>query len=198
MEEFQFESFPKIGRLNRACTITEKIDGTNAQIMFSEEGILLVGSRSRQIWPEGTEGKNKGCDNMGFAGWAYDNMSELFKLLGPGRHYGEWAGRGIQRGYNLDMKRFFLFNTFRWKGPNALPDNLREAGLDVVPVIYEGPYDTHVVNREVAVLREVGSLINGFQNPEGIMVYHHGMRVYAKVTCKNDASPKGKDAQSPS
>lgn len=27
-----FQSFPKIGRLNRDCVITEKIDGSNGQI----------------------------------------------------------------------------------------------------------------------------------------------------------------------
>jgi hypothetical protein len=199
MDQFEFESFPKIGRLNRDCTITEKIDGTNAQILFSEEGIMLVGSRKRQIWPEGTEGKSKGCDNMAFANWAYDNQGELFKFLGPGRHYGEWAGRGIQRGYGLESKRFYLFNTFRWGVTNAaIPQELYSIGLDSVPVLYEGAFCTGVVNDELEYLKLHGSMLNSdFTEAEGLMVYHHGLRVYAKVTCKKDEGGKGPNNQSP-
>jgi len=194
----EFEAFPKIGRLNRDCTITEKIDGTNAQLLFSEEGILLCGSRTRQIWPEGTEGKPKGCDNMGFAGWAYDNMSALFKTLGPGRHYGEWAGAGIQRRYDMTEKRFFLFNTKRWTLEALMTNGAYELGLDVVPLIYEGPFTTNICNNALEALRITGSGINSFPRPEGIMVYHHGLRVMAKATIVGDAGGKGKDDQSPS
>lgn len=28
----EFKEFPKMGRLSRECVVTEKIDGTNAQI----------------------------------------------------------------------------------------------------------------------------------------------------------------------
>ena len=38
MSELLFEEFPKIHRLKRGCVITEKIDGTNAQVNFDEEG----------------------------------------------------------------------------------------------------------------------------------------------------------------
>ncbi len=107
--ELKFEPFNKIGRLKRTCTITEKIDGTNAQICFNAAGEMLVGSRKRQIWPEGFEGKDKGCDNAGFAKWAYENKDALFDFLGEGRHFGEWCGGKIQRGYGLTEKRFALF-----------------------------------------------------------------------------------------
>ena len=39
----EFEAFPKIGRMNRDCTITEKIDGTNAQLLFDEVGTRVPG-----------------------------------------------------------------------------------------------------------------------------------------------------------
>ena len=35
-------------------------------------------------------------------------------FLVPGRHFGEWWGSGIQRGYGLDEKTFSLFNAYRW------------------------------------------------------------------------------------
>jgi len=57
MSELTFEPFQKISRLKRNCTITEKIDGTNSQIVFDLNGDVLVGSRKREIWPEGTENK---------------------------------------------------------------------------------------------------------------------------------------------
>jgi len=88
----EFVGFPKISRLTRDCVITEKIDGTNAQICIKEDGTFLVGSRTQWITPE--------KDNHGFAKWAYANKEELLSL-GVGNHFGEWWGNGIQRGYDL-------------------------------------------------------------------------------------------------
>ncbi|TFH36187.1 MAG: hypothetical protein E4G93_02560, partial [Dehalococcoidia bacterium] len=87
----EFEKFGKIARLNRGMVITEKIDGTNGQLLFDRMGRLWVGSRNRWITPE--------KDNCGFARWAHENRSELFGILGEGRHFGEWWGQGIQRRY---------------------------------------------------------------------------------------------------
>ena len=89
MNELTFEKFPSIKRLKRDCVISEKIDGTNAQIYFDDQGNILCGSRKRQITPED--------DNAGFATWAYTHREILFGILGEGRHYGEWWGQGIQR-----------------------------------------------------------------------------------------------------
>ena len=76
----QFKCFPKMPRLTREVVITEKIDGTNAQIYINQEGEFFVGSRTRWITPEN--------DNYGFAKWCLDNKDELM-LLGEGRHFGE-------------------------------------------------------------------------------------------------------------
>ena len=64
----EFMEFPKIARLSRACTITEKIDGTNASVFIGENGTFLCGSRTRWITPED--------DNFGFARWAHDHKEE--------------------------------------------------------------------------------------------------------------------------
>lgn len=198
--ELTFEPFAKMSRMKRGCTITEKIDGTNAQLVFDAEGNMLVGSRKRQIWPEGYEDKPKGCDNYGFAGWAYENQEDLFNFLGEGRHYGEWCGAGIQRRYGLDMKHFALFNTACF-GPDAqeIPDYLRNIGLTSVPVLYQGVFTTDAVDEVMADLLKDGSEFAwGFMKPEGVVVYHHALRHYFKVTYEHDGSGKGPNNQSPS
>jgi len=100
-----FVAFPKIARLSRECVISEKIDGTSAQILITDDGQIKAGSRSRWLTPEN--------DNFGFAAWVADNKEELL-TLGVGRHFGEWWGEGIQRNYGLKERRFSLFNTIRW------------------------------------------------------------------------------------
>lgn len=77
----EFAEFPKIARLSREIIVTEKVDGTNAQVFIGEEGTVLVGSRNRWITPKD--------DNFGFAAWVEANKDAILKL-GPGRHFGEW------------------------------------------------------------------------------------------------------------
>ena len=114
-----FVEFPKMPRLSREIIVTEKIDGTNAQVYIGDDGTILAGSRTRWITPEN--------DNFGFAAWVRDNTDELLKL-GPGSHFGEWWGAGIQRRYGLNEKRFSLFNVARW-------GEERPACCSVVPVL---------------------------------------------------------------
>lgn len=188
-----FQGFPKMPRLSRDIIITEKIDGTNAQI-YIEKGCVpiptinlngeyvdvpfLVGSRSRWIWPHD--------DNYGFARWAYEHADELLQL-GPGTHYGEWYGQGIQRTYGLKEKRFALFNTARWSDPCARPDC-----CGVVPVLYTGPFDLSSVLVALETLAYTGSVIApGFMRPEGIVVFHTASGHLYKKTIENDDKRKG-------
>jgi hypothetical protein len=90
MEDFL--GFMKMDRYSREVIVTEKIDGTNAQILITEDGGFFTGSRNRWITPEN--------DNYGFSRWAHRNKDDLMEL-GVGRHFGEWWGYGIQRGYGL-------------------------------------------------------------------------------------------------
>lgn len=48
----EFQPWPKIARLNREITITEKIDGTNAAVIVTEEGEVAAQSRKNLITPE--------------------------------------------------------------------------------------------------------------------------------------------------
>ena len=198
--EMRFEAFEKMARMKRECTITEKVDGTNAQILFNEDGELLVGSRKREIWPEGTEGKPKGCDNVAFAKWVYENRTALFEFLGQGRHFGEWCGGKIQRGYGMVERKFLLFNSGRFgEGKQEIPEDLTNAGLGVVPVLFKGVFTTDTVDKVMTDLKNTGSHVGeGFMNPEGVVVYHHALRKSFKITYEHDYTGKGSNRQSPS
>ena len=174
-----FVEFPKIYRVSRQCIITEKIDGTNAQICIGEDGEFMVGSRTR--WLNAQSG-----DNHGFFLWALEHKEELLEL-GTGRHYGEWWGRGIQRGYGLTEKRFSLFNTSRW-----LDDWERPSCCGVVPVLYEGMFDTAKIDECIARLRVEGSFAApGFMRPEGIVCFHVQGNFGLKKTLEKDEEHKG-------
>jgi hypothetical protein len=162
----EFESFSKIPRLFRECVITEKIDGTNAQVYVPEDSALpvLAGSRNRWVTPE--------ADNFGFGAWVAAHADELREGLGPGRHYGEWWGAGIQRRYGLSEKRFSLFNVARWGD-----DAVRPKCCHVVPVLFNGTFDTDIVAAGMEMLRREGSMAApGFMQPEGVVVWHEAAR----------------------
>lgn len=176
-----FEEWPKIPRLRRKVIVTEKIDGTNAQVHVLEDGRVLAGSRSRYVTPE--------ADNYGFARWVKENEVTLRDLLGPGRHYGEWWGAGIQRRYGLTEKRFSLFNTSRWGQPDGLC--LHECGIYVVPILVADD-DHGVIDKALTTLREGGSVAApGFMQPEGVVVYHTAAQSLFKVLLENDDKRKG-------
>jgi hypothetical protein len=177
-----FVGMPKIGRFSRECIVTEKIDGTNAQIYIPPEDEpppelgFYVGSKSRWITPE--------QDNFGFARWAYDN-AEVLKQLGPGHHFGEWWGGKIQRGYGLKEKRFSLFNVSRWSDE-------RPACCDVIPILWRGEFDQLDVQAILTDLARNGShAAPGFMQPEGIIIFHVAANVMFKKTIFNDEKPKG-------
>jgi hypothetical protein len=189
----EFIEWQKIPRLKRGCVITEKIDGTNGQLLvqpFSTEQTplatfdgmaLYAGSRSRWLTLE--------ADNFGFARWASENAEPLIKQLGVGRHYGEWWGSGIQRRYGREGKHFSLFNWKRWEA--GFPADQGLPVCSVVPLLYAGEFTTNAVDDALARLRTEGSLAApGFKNPEGIVVFMPASNHLYKVTLDNDAQPK--------
>lgn len=190
-----FIKFPKIARFSREIIVTEKIDGTNACVFIGEDGTFFVGSRTRWITPE--------QDNHGFAKWAYANKDELM-TLGVGRHFGEWWGSGIQRGYGLTEKRFSLFNVQRWAlhgtEPQRIPmadpriekwQDVLPACCGLVPVLYGGPFDTAAVDGALDTLKCGSIAAPGFGNPEGIIVFHTAANIGFKKTIEKDEIPKG-------
>lgn len=165
MADIEFRPWPKIGRLNKDMVVTEKLDGTNAAVGVTADGQVYAQSRTRIITP--------GDDNFGFAAWVAANTDRL-RELGEGLHFGEWWGRGIQRGYGLDERRFSLFNTNRWTGVRADWYRCLEVPCcHVVPVLRRYTFDSRIVEYVYCDLKQYGSVAApGFDNPEGVVVYH--------------------------
>ncbi len=131
MSTLEFQPFPKIARLNRDITITEKLDGTNAAVvivptaaldyvLIEKKVTLFDVDRKREIARVMVDINENGDweiysvfaqsrsrfitpddDNYGFAAWVKQNAQALVDTLGEGTHFGEWWGAGIQRGYGL-------------------------------------------------------------------------------------------------
>lgn len=195
----EFEKFGSIARLSRDIIITEKIDGTNAQvyiearpkdsfkpenwgnmITYKDVGyntVLLMFAGKRNGFCTPTK------DNYGFAQWVSENSEELFNL-GIGRHYGEWWGQGIQCKYGMDKKVFSLFNIKRWSEE-------RPECCNVVPVLYEGEFNTNSILEVMDKLQNEGSVVApGFMNPEGIVIFHTQSGHLYKKTFKSDEKGK--------
>lgn len=169
----EFTQFPKISRWSREVVITEKLDGTNAQVVVTENDVW-AGSRTRWLTPEN--------DNFGFAAWVYRHHEALL-ALGPGRHYGEWWGKKIQRGYDLDHRQFSLFNVARWT------ETPPPTCCNVVPILWRGMADElgRVVPEIMVELEREGSrAAPGFMAPEGIVIYHTAANTCFKKTFKKD------------
>lgn len=198
--EEKYPAFPKIPRLRRTIIVTEKIDGTNALVHVSLEGVVRAGSRTRWITAD--------RDNYGFAAWVKEHEDEL-RNLGPGHHYGEWWGGGIQRGYGMETRtprgsqggrdlhvlerRFSLFNTSRWSMNPITPESgLPPACCHVVPVLYVGVNSDTMINRCLTELNSGGSVAApGFMKPEGVVVFHTASGTLGKILLESDDKPKG-------
>lgn len=242
-----FNPFPKIARLSREIIVTEKIDGTNAQIYIPDNPQcacafvrreyqhtaidhetgkckvyvagepcmrecgcsdfrpqrIFAGSRTKWITPQD--------DNHGFAKWVEANQEALLKL-GPGYHFGEWWGSGIQRGYGLTKgeKRFSLFNVSRW-GPGGKDEALKPECCSVVPTLWRGNFDEFMgdaleigstvsgdpiyispMAKLLEDLRTKGSVAApGFVKPEGVVIFHTAGGYLFKKTIEKDEQPKG-------
>jgi hypothetical protein len=200
-----FERFPSLTRFSHGWTITEKLDGSNAQILIIsvhdvpllENGNELArigdvsiwaGSRNRMITADKTG------DHMGFAQFVKSNAEEIVCLLGEGRHFGEWVGPGIgKRHYDLKEKRFVLFNTHRWTNAE-LPER-----FDVVPVLGEGYMNdpNYAAESLMQSLKVKGSAYApGFMNPEGVVMYHGPSKTTFKKTFDYDEQGKWAENQS--
>lgn len=214
-----FQKFNKIPRLSRDCIITEKINGTNAQIYIisaeeyysdadnccdndfvakfnlclDEDYMMFAGSRNRWL-----DTSSKG-DNFGFAKWVKENAEELLNL-GEGRHFGEFYGKGIQGNYGLDEKRFALFNVGKWVDKYDSIRTLKNDKMNfapsccrVVPVLCQNNiFDTQLIDTVLKDLDKHGSYaVPGFMKPEGIVIYHKASGQLFKKTIENDEKPKG-------
>lgn len=185
-----FEAWPKTKHIDKALgsvVVTEKIDGTNACIVFEPDGTMYVQSRNRIITPF--------ADNQGFAKWAARNEKDLLHVLGVGRHYGEWWGKGIGRKYDMNHNVFSVFNVGRfYRTEPGAEDSMatRAKGtrifneISAVPHIFTGTYGCEQMVTAIRRLEETQSLaaaaygINGAV-PEGVCFYFREFDKVAKL-----------------
>lgn len=181
----EFKGYSRTPRLRRNVTITEKLDGTNACVIVTEDGEVGAQSRKRLI--------RVGDDNFGFAAWVEENKDALRTFLGTGYHYGEWWGHGIQRGYGLEKgdRRFSLFNPRYTDQLDDAHAQYELENVEVVPILAQGILSDRLVNEALTDLREFGSRAAEAQNAEGIVVYHEDARQVFKVLLQADHLPKG-------
>ena len=195
-----FKGWPKTPRLDSPFILTEKIDGTNAAVVIEPHdpnntdlnGAFAqiysaydpygkpVDEGDEWLYDVGAQSRNRlidpAHDNFGFAAWVEENAQDLVDALGVGRHFGEWWGSGIQRGYGLTKgeKRFSLFNVTRYEGVS-----IPEIGLGVVPILDLVDRDCTLfevagaVDRALQDLAYFGSYaVDKYMNPEGIVLFH--------------------------
>jgi hypothetical protein len=197
----EFKPWPSIPRMSKErAVVTEKIDGSNSAVRIrpydgteddsqavlhvtvdDEAYTLWAQSRKRLLQP------GKSTDNFGFAGWVHDNASALVRTLGSGDHYGEWWGRGIQRGYGLSEKRFSLFNAPRWF-ETLHPTEARSEvdNLYIVPLLFAGQfYDLNVGELRKDLADNGSKAMPGFKS-EGMVVYLREINASYKVLLEND------------
>jgi hypothetical protein len=173
-----FIKWPKTVRLeNEKFTITEKLDGTNSQIIITEDYEIFAASRSGFLTAE--------KDNHKFYQWVRARQETLLNLLGPGRYVGEFVGRGIQRNYGLQEQRFYLFNGLH---PDMVDSDFRNAlrsiNIGFVPVLAED-INFWGLPKEIkdasADLLLNGSQVNHYDQPEGIVIRSNPSNIIWKV-----------------
>jgi len=127
-----------------------KLDGTNAGIQITPDGKVAAQSRTKVITPDD--------DNMGFARWVDANYTR-FSLLAAGQHmtiFGEWCGKGIQKGTaiaQLDRKVFVVF---------AIQYEYKDTGgqlIDINPISIEERLKPVLARDDIYVLRFEGDPI---------------------------------------
>jgi hypothetical protein len=173
-----FRAWPKIPRLeNEIYYITEKIDGTNGAIIIQdsavEDGKILARANSFYIWAQSrTRLITPEDDNFSFAKWVKDNAEQLISDLGVGYHYGEWWGKGINRGYGLEERRFSLFN------PTKHSDVCYHVPK-IAAVSAEALIET--IQDEIEQLKMGSYAAPGYMRPEGLVIYAEKAKTYWKV-----------------
>lgn len=196
-----FQKWPSIPRLSKErMIITEKIDGTNACVIICpvsqlEEGSanpLVVTEIDGVMWAIWAQSRSRfitvESDNFGFAKWVYQNADGLVEVLGIGKHYGEWWGSGVQRGYDIGEKRFSLFNAPYWQDSiSYLFPTTPVKELRTVPLLYAGPVDW-TKSESVRETLSKGSVAapNFKGKAEGMVVFLREAQTSYKILLEND------------
>lgn len=187
----KYHSFIHVERLGKECTegildgiceITPKLDGTNACLYLSDEGLLCAGSRTRSLTKE--------KDNAGFYNWVFSDAEQALKLRELMLNnptwivYGEWGvGRvaSIKDYDEVSKDHLWIFDVYdsavnqylkyhEWFG------EMTRYGLDewVVPVTVLD----HPTMEQIQELAEKNKfLLNGANHAgEGVVIRNYNFR----------------------
>ena len=129
---------------HQRIVVSEKVDGANAAISFSDEGRMLLQSRSRFLEPEHMEvGPYAGLHQ-----WSQRVEDELFRVLGT-RYvmYGEWVKKKQSVFYDALPQDFLELDVLDRRTEQFLSTPRRRAllrGLPIVsvPVLAEGVFSS--------------------------------------------------------
>ena len=122
---------------NAIWVVTEKIHGFNARFGRDADGTCWAGGRNQVV----VEGDPQTWDRsklQGFVGFAAD-MVPLLPTYGR-TIFGEWAGKGIQKGIDYGERNFYMFGAMcdkghlmSWGEVESISDVL---WIKTVPVLY--------------------------------------------------------------
>lgn len=130
--------------------ITEKIHGANARIVITADGVVHVGSRNQ--W------KREDADDLWWPALRASGLVDTLQDAAPSLDglvlYGEVFGQvqdltyGHERG---TAARFRLFDAYRtetgtWYDHDTLEQFARLANVDMVPVLYRGPWSRDLLS----------------------------------------------------
>lgn len=112
---------------------TVKLHGTNASVVI-DGGEVYFQSRNNIITPE--------SDNAGFATWASSVPVDVWKSIYPSEErvviYGEWAGKGIQKGVAIsELPRMFVIFKIRVGGNWLSVTELKNIDVSAISGVYK-------------------------------------------------------------
>lgn len=179
-----FRHYGKVHRLGKEETdgillgtvhVQEKVDGANTSIWLDSEGILQMGSRTRQLGDE---------DFNGFVSYVRSNegIKEFFKSHPTWRLYGEWLVRHTIAYKETSYKKWYLFDIMTDEEKFLPSDEVTRMGVvyGILTVPRYGRFENPTVEQlqEFVGKTEFGDRGEGivlknldFVNPFGDMVY---------------------------
>lgn len=164
-------------RPDTTYTVTEKVHGTNARFGMSVDGVPWVGSRNLTV-AEGWDWLAQAREMQGFVEWVHDKFmgprgENVFRIPAGATVFGEWAGRGIQKGIDYGDKAFHMFGLAKSDMAGGLVSVdeawafAAEHGIPFVPILKHGPA---MSLSELDMHRKAKSRLAP-QNREGVVIY---------------------------
>ena len=163
MERIQAES-PDWLTAPTNWVVTEKLHGFCGRFGADVDGVPWVGSRNNVV----CEGASNFPED--YPEWPHEQLQGFVKFaaehvvfLQDGETlFGEWAGKGIQKGIDYGKPDFYAFGLMRDGALVAWDDlvnccSVEDTGIKTVPVIYQGPDLPPIA--VLAAWREATSLI---------------------------------------